>query len=67
MDFVLDGTGCPSPGCTFIAAIVERVYLESTDGPIEHVRTVCSGVTHHRFFVNSGRLEHYRSLGGEQP
>jgi hypothetical protein len=32
---------CPDPVCSAPAWVVDRFVLESTDGPIEHVRTHC--------------------------
>lgn len=32
---------CPDPACTAPAEIVDRWLWDSTDGPIEHVRTRC--------------------------
>jgi len=32
---------CPDPGCTAPAEIMDRWSWNSTDGPIEHVRTRC--------------------------
>jgi hypothetical protein len=32
---------CPEPSCSAPAEIVDRWVLESTDGPIEHVKTRC--------------------------
>lgn len=37
MEFV----GCPEEGCDQIAFVAERYALESTDGPVEHVRLRC--------------------------
>ncbi len=34
-----DLTSCP--GCGAVAEIDDRFVLESTDGPVDHVRTVC--------------------------
>ena len=38
---VMDLTDCPSDECEFTAEVTDRPVLESTDGPIEHVRTSC--------------------------
>lgn len=32
---------CPDPVCPAPARVVDRFVLESTDGPIEHVKTYC--------------------------
>lgn len=32
---------CPDPECTALAEVVDRWTWNSTDGPIEHVRTRC--------------------------
>ncbi len=34
-----DLTTCPD--CGAIAEVLDRFVLESTDGPVEHLRTVC--------------------------
>lgn len=39
---------CPHPGCTQPAEVTEFVELESTDGPVMHVRLLC--VMGHGFF-----------------
>jgi hypothetical protein len=40
-----DGAGgvipCPDPVCPAPARVVDRFVLESTDGPVEHVKTHC--------------------------
>jgi hypothetical protein len=51
----MDVTGCPEPGCSLPAEILDRMVLESTDGPIEHARTLC--LSGHRFLMPT-------SLGG---
>lgn len=45
----MDVTGCPEPGCSLPAEILDRAILESTDGPIEHARIACLGG--HRFLM----------------
>lgn len=35
----MDFTACPE--CGSIARVLDRFVLESTDGPVEHVRTQC--------------------------
>jgi hypothetical protein len=32
---------CPDPACPAPARVVDRFVLESTDGPIGHVKTLC--------------------------
>lgn len=46
-DALLQLTRCPE--CGAIAEIVRRVVLQSTDGPIEHVRMEC--VARHWFLL----------------
>ena len=43
----MDMTSCPE--CGEAAEVVDRHVLESTDGPIEHVRVCC--VQRHHFFM----------------
>ena len=38
---MLDLTACPEPTCSSPAEIFDRSALQSTDGPIEHVRIGC--------------------------
>jgi hypothetical protein len=38
---MLDLTACPEPSCSSPAQIFDRSALQSTDGPIEHVRIRC--------------------------
>jgi hypothetical protein len=45
-------TRCPE--CSAAAEIVDRHVLESTDGPIEHVRVRC--VQQHCFFLPAEQL-----------
>jgi hypothetical protein len=45
----MDVTGCPEPGCSLPAEILDRRVLESTDGPIEHARILC--LSGHRFLM----------------
>jgi hypothetical protein len=33
--------GCPDPGCTSPAEVVDRWHFYSTDGPVEHLKTRC--------------------------
>lgn len=39
---MLDLTPCPAPDCGLDATIRERTVLESSDGPVEHLRTDCA-------------------------
>ena len=54
MDFEL--THCPD--CGLPAEVVSRTALPSTDGPIDHVKTLC--ITGHWFFSPVGR-DHQRN------
>lgn len=44
-----DWSRCPESDCGLPAEITDRVVVESTDGPVECVRTCC--VLEHRFFI----------------
>ena len=33
---------CPDPTCQAPARIIDRWVLDSTDGPVEHVKTSCA-------------------------
>ena len=44
--------GCPQ--CDQPALVTDRFVLESTDGPIEHLRTLC--LTGHRFMLSTDML-----------
>jgi hypothetical protein len=46
---MLDLTVCPEPSCSSAAQIFDRSALQSTDGPIEHVRIRC--LNRHRFLL----------------
>ena len=37
-----DLIACPDPTCTAPATIVARWTLRSTNGPLDHVKTVCA-------------------------
>ena len=52
----MDFTACPE--CGSIALVLDRFVLESTDGPVEHVRVHC--VQRHRFLLPAA------SLGGSR-
>lgn len=45
-------TSCPE--CENVAEIIDRFVLESTDGPIEHVRVRC--LSDHHFLMPTGSL-----------
>jgi hypothetical protein len=36
-----DSIPCPDPTCTAPAQIIDRWTWGSTDGPVEHVKTMC--------------------------
>jgi hypothetical protein len=40
---------CPGPGCGAPAEVLDRAVLESTDGPVEHVKLQC--LARHIFLV----------------
>jgi hypothetical protein len=44
----------PCPQCGALASITDRFWLESTDGPVEHVKTAC--VNNHRLTPLAERL-----------
>lgn len=48
----MDTTTCPECGAP--AEVTDRCVLESTDGPIEHVRVGC--VRRHWFLMSAGTL-----------
>ena len=50
----MDYTTCPEHGCALPAEVVDRHVLESTDGPVEHIRSAC--VVGHRFLMPVGML-----------
>jgi len=47
-------TYCPHPACCALAEILDRFTLQSTDGPVEHVRVLC--LNQHRFALPVGSL-----------
>ena len=57
---VMDTTTCPQ--CETTATVLERCVLESSDGPIEHARTVCLAAKRERRAVDEQRrpLHAYR-------
>ena len=44
----------PCPECGLPAEVQHRTILQSTDGPVEHVKTRC--VTGHWFFMEAAAL-----------
>ena len=48
----MEFTTCPE--CRSIARVLDRFVLESTDGPVEHVRTQC--VDRHWFVLPAASL-----------
>ena len=53
----MDATTCPECGAP--AEVTDRSAMESTDGPIEHVRVVC--VRRHWFLMSTASLERARA------
>jgi len=51
---MLDLTICPEPTCEAIAEVVDRVVFESTDGPLEMLRTHC--LFRHIFLLPAERV-----------
>jgi hypothetical protein len=45
----------PCPQCGAEARITERFWLDSTDGPVEHLKTSC--VNHHWFTPRAEMVE----------
>jgi hypothetical protein len=58
----MDDTVCPEVGCDLPAEILDRRILKSTDGPIEHSRSVCVGG--HRFLMPTAMLPERQNLSG---
>ena len=52
----MDATTCPECGAP--AEVTDRFALESTDGPMEHVRVVC--VRRHWFLMTTAMLDRAR-------
>lgn len=46
---------CPIDGSVLV--VVQRVVMESTDGPVEHVGGWCAGPMRHPFFGSVSDLE----------
>jgi hypothetical protein len=53
----MDTTTCPECGAP--AEVIDRFALESTDGPIEHVRIQC--IARHWFLMATASLARYRA------
>ena len=53
----MDTTTCPDCGAP--TEVTDRSVLESTDGPIEHVRLQC--LRRHWFLMSTGSLERFRA------
>jgi hypothetical protein len=53
----MDTTTCPECGAP--AEVIDRFALESTDGPIEHVRVQC--VAWHWFLLSTESLARHRA------
>jgi hypothetical protein len=45
---------CPDASCGALAEISDRITIGSTDGPVEHVRTLC--LDGHHFFMPASRV-----------
>jgi len=45
----MDLTTCPQEGCGLPSEVLDRFVLESTDGPVEHVKVRC--LAGHFFFT----------------
>lgn len=46
--------GCPDEACDQVSEVVEAYVLDSTDGPIRHVRLLC--MIGHRFNMPEVRV-----------
>jgi hypothetical protein len=57
----MDATTCPECGAP--AEVTDRCVLESTDGPMEHVRVVCA--REHWFLMATETLAAGRRQAGE--
>jgi hypothetical protein len=53
----MDTTTCPECGAP--AEVTDRFVLESTDGPIEHLRLQCAG--RHWFLMSTESLARHRT------
>lgn len=59
----METTTCPECGAP--AEILDRATLESTDGPIEHVKLTC--VRRHWFLMSTGSLASARRRAADAP
>lgn len=59
----MDATTCPECGAP--AEITDRDALESTDGPVEHVRVLC--VRRHWFLLSTESLARHRGTPVPRP
>jgi hypothetical protein len=59
----MDATTCPECGAP--AEVTDRSVLESTGGPVEHVRVVC--VRRHWFLMSTEALDRGRRAPVERP
>jgi hypothetical protein len=53
----MDTTTCPD--CGALAEVTDRFVLESTDGPVEHVRLQCVG--QHWFLLSTASLARHHA------
>ena len=59
----MDTTTCPECGAP--AEVTDRFVLESTDGPIEHLRLQCAGP--HWFLMSTESLDRHRTAAAPAP
>jgi hypothetical protein len=59
----MDTTTCPECGAP--AEVTDRFVLESTDGPIEHLKLRCAGL--HWFLVSTESLARHRTAATPAP
>jgi hypothetical protein len=59
----MDTTTCPDCGAP--AEVTDRFVLESTDGPIEHVKLRCAGL--HWFLLSTESLARHRAVAVPAP